>query len=254
MSALDGARAIVNLAGRTLDCRHTPENKREIRASRRESVAALGDAASTVSRPPEVWVQMSAVGYYGDSGDEVCTEDAPPGDDFVARIAQEWEKAFAQSCPDSVRPTVMRTGFVLGPDGGALPVLTRLTRLGLGGATGNGRQFISWIHVDDVAGAMLFAIRDSTARGTYNLCAPAPKRNAEFMRAMRSALNRPWCPPAPGFLVEIGAAIMGTEADLSLKGQRCSSERLLQDGYRFRHPDFEAALADAIPRDKAGNN
>ena len=171
---LEGAGAVVNLTGRSVNCVHTPENRRLILESRLDSVRVLGTAAAAAKRPPAVWVQASAVGYYGPRGAEACPEDAPPGGDFLASVCRRWEEAQAAACPAGVRPVVLRLGMVLGAEGGAFPLLARLARWGLGGAAGSGRQGMSWIHLDDVVALMARALGDDTLRGAYNATAPEP--------------------------------------------------------------------------------
>jgi uncharacterized protein len=241
---LDGAAALVNLTGRSINCVHDEANRREILQSRLDSVRALGAAVAGCARPPPVWVQAGAVGYYG-TGPEMRTEDSPPGGDALAGICRQWEEEFARACPATVRPVVLRLGVVLGRESGAFPPLARVTRFFLGGAAGSGRQGFSWIHLDDVAGIIARACTDATMRGAYNACAPRPVDNAGFMRALRSALGRPWAPPAPAFAIRLAARfVLRTEPGLILEGLFCRPARLEQAGYRFRHPELAGALAD----------
>lgn len=245
---LDGASVLVNLAGRSINCVHDEANRREILQSRLESVRALGAAVAGCARPPAAWVQASAVGYYG-TGPEMRTEESGPGRDFLAEVCRQWEEEFARACPAAVRPVVLRPGVVLGRDGGAFPPLARVTRLFLGGAAGSGRQGFSWIHLDDVAALITRACTDATMRGAYNACAPQPVDNAGFMRALRSALGRPWAPPAPAFAIRLAARfILRTDPSLILEGQFCRPDRLEREGHRFRHADLAGALAELTAR------
>ena len=239
---LDGVDAVVNLTGKTVNCRHTPENLREIIASRVHSVNAIGVAINQVKIPPRVWVQASATGFYGDTKDNVCDETSPAGSDALAGICQEWEAACAAVTVPQTRKVILRIGFVLGHGGGALPVLSKLTKCFLGGAVGNGRQFISWIHLADLVQMFVSAIENETLVGTYNAVAPAPVTNAEFMRELRRVLDRPWSPPAPVLAVKIGSRLLGSEASLALVSQRCAPKKILAAGFRFQFSELRGAL------------
>jgi uncharacterized protein (TIGR01777 family) len=241
---LAGAAAVINLTGRSINCRHTPENIGEIIGSRVKSVAAIAKVVAQSPQPPPLWVQASATGFYGDTGDRLCDETAPNGRDRLAEICREWESAFASASLPATRRVVLRIGFVLGRESGALPVLSRLTRLFLGGSAGSGRQFISWIHLADVAGMFAAAVANPALTGTYNAVAPAPMTNGEFMRELRRALHRPWSPPAPALAVKLGARLLGTEGSLALVSQRCSAQKILATGFRFQFPELAPALRD----------
>jgi uncharacterized protein (TIGR01777 family) len=239
---LNGARAVINLAGATIDCVHTAENRRRILESRLDSVRALGAAVRACTTPPVVWVQASAVGIYGSTAAR-CAEDAPAGTDFLADVCRQWEAVFAAECPPAMRRVVLRVGVVLGRKGGAYPPLARVTKAFLGGATGNGRQGISWILLDDLEEIFLRAVNGETMSGTYNACAPEPASNAEFMRTLRDVLERPWAPPAPAFVIRLVAPlVMKTEPSLVLEGQYAEPARLVAEGFRFKAPRLVSAL------------
>ena len=247
---LEGAAAVVNLAGRSVACRFTAENRRLILASRLDSVRAIAAATAGCRLPPAVLVQASAVGIYGDSGDRICTEaSAPSGTDFIAGVAKAWEEAFfAAEAAGGPRRVALRIGFVLGRTGGALAPLAKLARFFLGGSAGNGKQYLSWIHVDDVCAIVRWVIERPGASGVYHATGPAPVTQAEFMRALRRALGRPWSPPAPAWAVRLGARFfLRVDPDLALTGQRCPPRRLLDEGFRFQWPVLPAALADLLP-------
>jgi uncharacterized protein (TIGR01777 family) len=241
---LDGAAAVINLTGKNINCPHTPENLQTITASRVNSVRAIAAALAQAKSPPPVWVQASATGYYGDTGDRLCDESSPAGDDALAQICREWEQAFASASLPATRRVGLRIGFVLGWGGGALPVLARLTRLFLGGAAGSGRQYISWIHLDDLVRIFVAAVEDEAFHGTYNAVAPNAVTNTEFMRSLRRALGRPWSPPAPAWAVKLGARLMGSEPSLALISQRSAPARLLQGGFQFQFPELAGALRE----------
>lgn len=242
INCLAGAAAVVNLTGRSINCRHTPENLREIIASRVNSVKAIAAALENLQTPPRVWVQAGAAGFYGDTKNDVCDEQSPAGNDALAGICQQWEAACAAASVPRTRKVVFRIGFVLGRDGGALPVLARLTKCFLGGAIGGGRQYISWIHLADLARMFVAAIENENFSGAFNAVAPNPVTNADFMRELRRVLDRPWSPPAPAFAVKIGSRLMGSEASLALVSQRCAPKKVLEAGFEFQFPDLRAAL------------
>jgi uncharacterized protein len=246
-SAIEGADAIVNLTGKNINCRHTAENRREIIHSRVDSVRALGEAITRCGAPPKVFVQTSGVGYFGDTGTDVADEDAPRGSDFPAEVCRQWEGAFDALDLPATRKVVLRLGVVLGREGGALPVLEKLTRWFLGGAVGKGRQFISWIHVADIVRMFVSAIEDHELAGVFNATGPAPVRNSEFMRELRRALHRPWSPPVPAPLVRVGAWLMGSDGGLALLSSRCVPRRFLEHEFPFQFPNLRDALADLYP-------
>jgi len=243
IQCLDGAQAVVNLAGRNINCRHTPENLREITESRVNSVRAIAAALCHVKQPPRVWIQASAVGFYGNCGDQWCSETAPNGRTPLAEVCRVWEQACHAAASLHTRRVFFRIGMVLGRDGGALPILAHLTKWFLGGAAGNGKQYISWIHIADLTGMFMQAIEpENFLDGTYNAVAPHPATNAEFMRALRRTLYRPWCPPAPAWAVKLGSRLTQTEPSLALDGCRCSPKRFLESGFDYKFPELRGAL------------
>ncbi len=242
---LDGADALVNLTGRSVDCVHNAANRRLILESRVNSVRALGAALAGCRRPPPVWVQCASLAIYGDAGDRVCAEDAPVADDFSAQVCRQWEAAFAAVPAPATRKVCLRIGLVLGPGGGALGPLAALTRWFLGGTVGSGRQYLSWLHHGDMNDLFRQAIARPDLTGAYNACTANPVRNAEFMRELRAALGRPWSPPAPEWAVRFGARfLLRTDADLALTGRRCMPARLLAQGVSFKYPDLRPALRE----------
>lgn len=248
VSAVDGAEAIVNLTGKNINCRPTPGNRREIIRSRVDSVRVLGEAIANCAAPPKVFAQTSGVGYYGNTGDRIADEDARRGNDFPAEVCRQWEGAFDALDLSATRKVVLRLGVVLGREGGALPVLEKLTRLFLGGAVGNGRQYMSWIHVADVVRMFLSAIEDRELSGVFNATAPAPVPNSEFMRELRHALDRPWSPPVPAPIARAGAWLMGSDGELALLSCRCVPRRFLEHGFQFQFPTLREAFADLFAK------
>jgi uncharacterized protein (TIGR01777 family) len=244
MKFLDGAEAVINLAGKTINCRHTPQNLREIIVSRVNSVNAVGAAVAQLQTPPHVWVQAGAIGFYGDTKDTVCDESAPNGIGTLAKLCRDWEGAFEAVPTPKTRRVLLRIGFVLGRESGAFPVLSRLTNYFLGGAVGNGRQYISWIHLADLVKMFVAAVEDKRLSGIYNAVAPEPVTNAAFMRALRQACHRPWSPPAPKLAVKFGALLMKTDPSLALVSQRCVPKRFLNTGFRYHYAELAGALRD----------
>jgi uncharacterized protein (TIGR01777 family) len=241
---LEGAEAIVNLAGKNINCPHTPENLREITASRVDSVNAIAQAMARVQTPPRVWVQASAAGFYGDMRDRLCDETAPNGNDALAQVCREWEAAFADAILLKTRKVTLRTGFVLGREGGALPVLARLAKVFLGGAAGNGRQYVSWIHIADLVQMFVAAVERGELSDTFNAVGPNPVTNAGFMRELRQVLHRPWSPPVPELAVKLGAWLMRSDPSLALCSQRCTPVRFAGAGFDFKFPELRPALTD----------
>lgn len=244
--ALDGAQALVNLTGRSVDCRYHAANRREIVASRVDSVAALAAGIARCVSPPRVWVQASTTAIYGEAGDAVLDETAAPNVGFSPEVAKAWEKAFNDAYVPGVRKVLLRISFVLGRDGGALRKLALLTRLGLGGAVGTGRQWVSWIHHRDLDRMVAWAVRDERVSGLYHATSPSPVTNDAFMRELRRALHRPWSPRTPAWAVEIGSVLMRTESELALKGRRCVPAKAVREGFAFEHPELAAALAEVF--------
>ncbi len=243
--ALDGATGLVNLAGRSVDCVKNPENCDAILRSRVESTAVLGEALRRIETPPQAWVQMSTAHRYGDPLERVCDEDAAFGYGLAPAVGQSWDDAFAEARPAEVRGVVLRTSFVLGRGGGALPRLAKLARWGLGGKVGHGRQGISWIHEKDMNRLFARALTDGTMTGPYVATAPNPVSNAEFMRELRRALRVPIGLPASGWMVRIGAPLLlRTDPELALYGRYCISRRLREEGFEFVFPHVAAALQD----------
>ncbi len=237
---LDESTVVVHLAGDPIAVgRWTDEKKRRIRQSRVESGRAVLEAIRQAKSKPRALLQGSAVGYYGDSGDEVVTETHPPGDDFLARVCVEWEGSTAEVAALGVRRPVLRTGIVLSNEGGALPRMALPFRMLAGGPLGNGRQWFPWIHEADEVGAIRFLIEHADADGPFNLTAPEPLTNRDLSRAMGEVLHRPSFAPAPGFALRF---LLGEMADALLHGQRAVPRRLLDLGYVFRYPEALGAL------------
>jgi uncharacterized protein len=241
---LEGAAALVNLAGRSVDCVKTPAHCDEILRSRVESTLVLGAALRQLHKLPPVWVQMGTAHRYGDPAAVWCDESSSFGYGLAPFVARAWEAAFEESAPAGIRRVVLRTSFVLGRSGGALHRLATLARFGLGGAVGTGRQGISWIHELDMNRLFARAIADDRMSGAYLSTSPNPVSNAEFMRALRRAMRVPFGLPTTSWMVHLGAAVLRTDPELALYGRYCHSTRLREEGFEFEFTDIDTALAD----------
>lgn len=243
---LEGAAGLVNLAGRTVDCINSSDHRDEILRSRVEATLALGAALQEVKNRPTVWVQMSTAHIYGDPPELVCDEDSVPGRCGLApEVGKAWEQAYTDSVPDDVRQVVFRTSFVLGRTNGAFPKMKLLARLGLGGRVASGRQGISWIHETDMTRLLALGLKDESMTGLYLATAPDPVSQATFMKTLRRAIGIPFGLPASEWMVRFGAYfLLRTNPELILYGRYCVSRRLEQQGFAFRFPKIEPALAD----------
>jgi uncharacterized protein (TIGR01777 family) len=243
-TALDGVDAVVNLLGEPVAQRWTDAAKERIRDSRvlgtRHLVSALHGLPAGAG--PRVLVSQSATGYYGSRGDTTVDEGASPGDDFLAEVVVAWEREAAAAEP-SLRVALTRTGVVLSPGGGALAKMLPFFKLGIGGPVAGGRQYVPWIHLDDVVGALLHCIDHDGATGPVNVTAPHPVTNAELSRALGQALGRPAVLPVPGAAVRL---LYGEMAEMVTTGQRAIPAKLQELGYGFRHPELQPALKDVL--------
>jgi uncharacterized protein (TIGR01777 family) len=244
---LEGCEAIVHLAGEPIAAgRWNAKRKERILSSRLEGTHLLVDGIARMKRRPRVLVCASAVGYYGDRGDEELTERSAPGRGFLAEVCKGWESEAARATTLGVRVVSLRLGIVLASRGGALAKMLTPFRLGLGGPLGDGTQWMPWIHLGDVVDAILFAMRRDDLQGAVNAVAPEPLRNADFTRALASALRRPAVLPAPAFALR---AAMGEMAGaLLLASSRVRPERLAQAGFVWKFPRLPEALADLLGR------
>ncbi|MHC4976550.1 MAG: TIGR01777 family oxidoreductase [Planctomycetota bacterium] len=247
VDAINNTDALVNLVGRTVDCIKTPDHRDEILRSRVESTAVLGQAATQCDNPPRAWVQMSTAHIYGDPPTLRCTESSPTGLGLAPDVGRAWEQAFNDSCPDTIRKVILRPGFVLGSNAGALKRLLFLVRLGLGGTVGHGNQGMSWIHQHDFNRIVERAITTESMQGIYNVSAPNPVSNKELMRTLRKTKRMPVGLPAFEWMVRIGAPlIMRTDPELAIYGRYILPQRLLDENFKFNFPELDEALANLI--------
>ena len=242
--ALESARVVIHLAGEPIaEKRWTEEVKRRIRNSRVIGTRNLVRGIESAEKRPAVLVCASAVGYYGDRGDEVLDEASPPGQGFLPEVCIEWEGEARRAEEFGVRVVHLRTGMVLSTDGGALAKMLPPFRLGIGGRLGSGDQWVSWIHIADVAGIVMHSIEKESVRGPVNTVAPGIVRNAQFTRELASALDRPAFLPVPEFALNL---VFGEMAELLLSSQRVNPRVAVETGYRFRFPEVATALKDLL--------
>jgi len=237
--SLQGSDAVVNLAGEPVAQRWTPEVRRRIRDSRVTGTRHLVNALSTIARRPGTLINASAIGIYGSRGDEILTETSSHGEDFLAQVTEEWEQAADLAGALGIRVVKLRTGIVLGKNGGALAKMLTPFRLGVGGRLGSGRQWMSWIHIEDAVGLILYALEKPEVKGTLNVTAPNPASNAEFTRQLAAALHRPAIFPVPAFALHI---LFGEMAGALLSSQRALPRSAVAAGFRFRYPELSGAL------------
>jgi hypothetical protein len=258
VAELDGADAVINLAGRSVDCRYTDANRRAIMDSRVESTRVLGEAIAAASAPPRVWLQSSTATIYAHRFDAPNDEragiiggdepDAPDTWRFSIEVARAWERTASDApLPESTRLVLLRSAMVMSPDrGGVFDTLLRLVRLRVGGAAAGGRQYVSWVHHEDFARAAEWLIDHDDVSGPVNIAAPNPLPNRDFMRALREAYGTRVGLPATRLMLEAGAVLMRTETELVLKSRRVVPGLLLERGFEFEHPDWPEAARDLL--------
>jgi uncharacterized protein (TIGR01777 family) len=256
---IDGCDVVINLAGRSVNCRYNPANREEILQSRLSSTRIVGEAIARAARPPHVWLQASTATIYAHRYDSPNDErtgilggrepDAPDTWRFSIDVARAWERAFDQAVTARTRKVALRSAMTMTPDpGGVFDTLLRLARYGLGGRAGDGRQFISWVHYEDFIAAVRWLIFHDHVDGIVNVAAPNPLPNAEFMRHLRKACGISLGLPAAGWMLEVGAILMRTETELILKSRRVIPARLLEHGFEFKYPEWPGAAYDLCHR------
>ena len=245
---LENAAVLINLAGKSVDCRYTKENKKEILLSRIESTKILNKAVLNCENPPKHWLNSSTATIYRFSLDKQMDEaDGEIGNDFSINVALSWEKAFFKTETPNTLKTALRTSIVLGKSGGAFIPLKTLAKTGLGGKQGDGNQFVSWIHEEDFANAVDFIIQKEMT-GVINVVSPEPIRNADFMQKLRKAIGFPFGIPINAFLLKIGSFIIRTEAELILKSRNVIPKRLLENGFKFKFGNINDAFQNLIKK------
>jgi uncharacterized protein len=260
---IDGCDVVINLTGRSVNCRYTPANRDAIRQSRVVSTRVVGQAIAASARPPRAWLQASTATIYAhrydgpnDEYSGILGGDEPNAPDswrFSIDVARAWERAFDEARTGRTRKVALRSAMTLSPDpGGVFATLLGLTRCGLGGRAGDGRQFMSWVHDADFVAAIRWLMAHDDVDGVVNVAAPRPLPNADFMRILRDASGVPVGLPSSRWMLEIGAAVMRTETELILKSRRVVPTRLLEHGFQFMYPDWCSAAADLCRRARTG--
>jgi uncharacterized protein (TIGR01777 family) len=243
--ALEGADALINLNGKSVDCRYNEKNKALIYSTRLDSTAALGKAIQKAMIPPKVWINAASATIYRHSLDkEMDEESGEIGSGFSVDVCLKWEATFNSFHTPQTRKVLIRTGIVLGRDGGPLKPLRMLAKFGVGGKQGDGTQYFSWLHERDFVNIIDYLITHNEMSGVFNVTAPTPVPNITIMKALRNSVGVPFGLPMPVWLLEIGSYIIRTETELVLKSRRVVPKRLLQSGYRFQFNTIESALAD----------
>jgi uncharacterized protein (TIGR01777 family) len=259
---IDGADVLINLAGRSVNCRYNAANRAEIMDSRVQTTRALGEAIAAATRPPRVWLQASTATIYADTYGQANDEsgtlgggepDVPDTWRFSIDVARAWEQAALEAAIPATRLVLMRSAITMSPDrGGPFDVLLGLVRRELGGTSGHGRQYVSWIHDEDFARAVRWLIEHDDLAGPVNIAAPHPLPNAEFMRELRAAWGARAGLPATKWMLEAGALLMRTETELVLKSRRVVPGRLVEAGFEFRWPQWPDAARELCARWRAG--
>jgi uncharacterized protein len=243
---IDGSYAVVNFTGKSVNCIYTKKNREEIIASRINSVIVLRDAIKQSKEPPQAFVQAGSLAIFGDTR-ELCDDHSPFGSGFSVEVCKQWEAEFFRESLLTTRQVLLRIGFALGKDGGALEPLKKLASFNLGGTVGSGKQYISWLHIDDLNEMFLRSIENENYKGIYNATGPTPVTNKEFMSTLRKVIGKGWSPPAPTPFVWLGAYVfMQTEPSLALTGRNCIPKKLVNSGFAFQYTDLEIALKDLI--------
>jgi uncharacterized protein (TIGR01777 family) len=235
--------AAINLAGASIFSKWTEEQKKAIRESRVSTTRNIVKGIASRPERPFILFSTSAVGYYGFCGDEELVEDSPPGNDFLARIAKEWEGEALKAREKGARVVITRFGIVMGEKGGALSQMIPLFKKYIGGPIGSGKQWFSWVHIKDLAEAFTFLLKHPEISGPVNVCSPNPIRNKDFAKALGKALHRPSFIPAPGFMVKL---VLGEFGSVILEGQRVIPRRLIESGFVFQYPDIHKALQGIV--------
>jgi hypothetical protein len=243
---VSGFDAVIHLAGESIVGRWTESKKRRIIDSRVQGTGHIAEAVAKAAQPPRVFISASAVGYYGSRGDEILREDCSSGEGFAAEICRQWEAAAQPAAAAGIRSAQMRIGVVMSADGGALQKMLLPFRMGMGGRLGDGRQWWSWVAVQDVVGAIRHVLNDNSLHGPVNTVAPNPVTNTEFTGTLASVLKRPALFPMPAFAVRLVFGQMGEE--LFLASQRVEPAKLTASGYRFQHPDLRKALEEILKK------
>ncbi|MEI9934327.1 MAG: TIGR01777 family oxidoreductase [Ferruginibacter sp.] len=243
---LEGADAIINLVGKSVNCRYTKKNKKEIIRSRVDATYIIGAAIKNAVDPPKLWINAGSAAIFGNSGDEIKDEFSSIGEGFSPEVCKQWEAAFNSVDTPFTRKVFLRIGIVFQKNGGLLKPFINLVKFGLGGKIGSGEQYISWIHEEDFLKVIKTVIDREDFSGIINCASPYPVKNNDFLKALRKAFKKSFGLPSPAFLVKIGTFFIGTEAELVLSGRRVVSKILEQKNFSFQYPQIENALNNLL--------
>jgi len=249
MEEFENADAVINLAGRSVDCRYNEKNKRDIMESRKITTHLVGKAITACKNPPKTWLNAASATIYEHTEDAPNTEESTKiGHGFSVEVCKAWEEAFWSYKNQGIRQITMRTTIVLGKNGGVTIPLKTLTKLGMGGKMGSGEQWFSWMHEEDFCRAVVFFLNNEKCEGPYNMAAPNPIRNKDLHRLIRKVLRVPFGIPQPTWLLKFGAMLIGTETELVLKSRYVISKRLPEEGFEYKFPTVEECLKDVFSK------
>ncbi|POY38953.1 TIGR01777 family protein [Solitalea longa] len=243
---LENSNVIINLTGKSVNCRYTAKNKREIIESRTLSTLAIGKAVDKLNNPPKVWINAGSAAIFGNSGPDFKTEQCLYGDGFSSDVCKKWENAFFEIETPNTRKIFLRIGMVLQVGEGVIKPFMNMAKMGFGGKIGNGEQFITWIHEKDFMNIINWSIQHESMNGILHCASPEPVTNKEFMIALKKACHVPFGLPTPALAVRLGAMVIGTEPELVLSGRRVISTVLDSEGFKFKYPQINHALQDLI--------
>ncbi len=247
--ALEGAEAVINLSGKSINCRFNATNKKELLTSRIDSTKAIGNAIAACQQPPKVWFNSSSTAIYSNDATTANNEfSTTASTNFLTELTYQWEAAMQQFALQKTRKMMMRTSLIMAKNDGVFLRLKTLTKFLAGGKQGNGKQMVSWLHVDDFCAIVLHLMNNETANGVYNFCAPQPISNAALMKTIQQKINSPIALPAPAWLLKIGALFIGTEPDLILNSTNVISEKLRLEKFAFKYSTFSEAIIELIGR------
>ncbi|MFY7912370.1 MAG: TIGR01777 family oxidoreductase [Emticicia sp.] len=247
VSELENADVLINMTGKSVDCRYNEGNRKQILASRINSTNVLQEAIDKCKCPPKVWLNASSATIYIHAETQLMDEEKGIiGDDFSMNICKAWEAAFFKKENTNVRKVALRTSIVLGNDGGAFQKIKAISRLGLGGKQGHGEQMMSWIHIEDFCRAVEYIINDESIVGAINITAPTPVKNTDFMQQLRKLMSIPFGLSSPVFILELAAIFIGTETELLLKSRNVYPKKLLESGFSFKFPNHTSAIQNLL--------
>ena len=244
---LETGDALINLSGKNIAVPWTAKNKEEIVQSRVGTTQLLAEACQLVTVPPKVWINSSAIGIHKPNLEEAIDENGPQDDGFMGKLAHDWEAAMFEVDLPQTRRVAVRAAVVLGHGGGAFDIFVKLVKWFVGGPAGSGKQWMSWIHIEDLMRMFEWALNNSEIQGPINGSAPEPIRNKDFMAALRKAHGRPWAPPAPAFMIKLYGMLSGPDPSLALDGYRVVPDKALEQGFVFHYPTLKEALPDLVP-------